>query len=97
MATVARVEGQIYRVEGFRVRFHFQGPGRTMGRDVRGDREDVHGYGYERAAHRDWTVAKWIRERFAAEYPGFDAEVLHADGSAAHGNTLLDTVRAGYR
>jgi len=85
------VEKQIERIEGFRVAFlHHDG------RDVRGDMHDVASYEFERKLPDDRTVADWIMIRFRERYRGFDVAVLSADGSRAHGNTLLGTVRAGY-
>lgn len=34
--------------------------------------------------------------RFAATYPGYQCVVLNGDGSEAHGNTKLSSVRATY-
>ena len=92
MATIRSVERQIYRVDGFRVRILH---GRDR-RDVRGDKEGVPGYTYERAMKGDANVTQWRRQRFARSYPGFNVEVLRPDGTTAHGATLLSTLRRGY-
>jgi hypothetical protein len=85
------VEKQIERTEGFRVAFlHHDG------RDVRGDMHDVASYEFARRLSDERTVADWIAIRFRERYRGFDVAVLLADGSRAHGNTLLGTVRADY-
>ena len=91
MPRLAWVERQIRRVEGFDVRFTH-----PDGRDVRGDMTDVHSFPFTRRLAEERTVADWIAIRFREQYRGFDVEVLHADGTAAHGNTLLATVRSEY-
>ncbi len=95
MPTVKNVQRQIKRLEGFDVRFLYEGPGPTAGRDVRDDRSGLPGYPYYRASP-DSTVADWIRRRFKTCFPGFDVEVLKGDGTVASGNTLLSTVRNSY-
>lgn len=97
MATVRNAEKSIYRVEGFNVRFRFEGPARARGRDVRGDKQNVSTYTYQRAAAGTITVAAWIDGRFRREYPGFAAEVLDGDDRVVHGQTLLKTVRGTYQ
>ena len=92
MATIRSIERQIYRVEGFRVRVLH---GRDR-RDVRGDKEGVPGFTYERAMKNDATVVQWRRQRFARKYPGFNVEVLRADDLTAHGGMKLGTLRRGY-
>lgn len=92
MATIRSIERQIYRVEGFRVRILH---GRDR-RDVRGDKEGVPGFTYERAMKNDANVVQWRRQRFAQRYPGYNVEVLRADGTTAHGGTRLGTLRRGY-
>ena len=85
------VEKQIERTEGFRVAFlHHDG------RDVRSDMHDVASYEFARKLPDERTVADWITIRFRERYRGFEVAVLLADGSRAHGNTLLATVRATY-
>jgi hypothetical protein len=85
------VEKQIERIEGFRVAFLHHDR-----RDVRGDMHDVASYEFARKLSDDRTVAEWIAIRFRERYRGFEVSVLLADGSRAHGNTLLSTVRASY-
>ena len=86
------VEKQIERTEGFRVAFlHHDG------RDVRGDMHDVASYEFARKLPDERTVADWITIRFRERYRGFEVAVLLADGSRAHGNMLLATVRASYQ
>jgi|SRR4051794_11398424 hypothetical protein len=97
MPTVKRVQKQIARVERFEVRFLYQGPGPTAGRDVRDDRSGIPSYTYERAAADDRSVAAWIEGRFKVAFPGFDAEVLDGAGRVVSRRTKLATVRSTYR
>ena len=43
------------------------------------------------------NVKAWREGRFRLRYPGFEVDVLHRDGTPAHGGTLLATVRGEYR
>jgi hypothetical protein len=92
MATVGRVQKQISKVEGFRVRFlHLRD-----GRDVRDDMEGVAAYPYELAAKGSMTVEDWERGRFRSYYD-FGVRVLRGDGrTPARGNMRLDNLRAEY-
>ena len=92
MATVRSVERQIKRLEGFSVRFLH-----PDGHDVRGDRSNMPGYDYRRMGPGSFRVSQWIARRFRPKYPGFGVEVLKADGSKAHGNTRLSSVRDTYK
>jgi len=93
MATIKRVENQISELEDFDVIFTTE-----EGRDVRGDRTGIPGYlnKFENKAPGRMNVEGWKERRFRPIYPGFDVEILMADGTHAHGNTLLETVRASY-
>jgi hypothetical protein len=95
MPTVSNVQRQIRRREGFEVRFLHEGPGPTTGKDVRDDRGGIPSYSYARAS-ADCTVAVWIERRFKTSFPGFDVQVLNADGRAVDHRTRLATVRATY-
>ena len=86
MRSVNTVAAEIGEIEGFDIRF--------VDGDEDVSRRRVEDYPYERAARGAWTVAKWRKQRFLASYPDFQVEVLRADGSVAHGKTLLDTLRA---
>ena len=92
MATIERVENQIASVEHFRVAFT------QLGRDIRGDREVVGGYTgrFKKGAPDRMTVEGWKERRFRRLYPGFDAEVLLANGTHARGNMRLSSVRSSY-
>ena len=92
MSTVATVEREIRRVEGFEV--HVLHPD---GRDVRGDRRRMPSYPFERKASGTATVADWRRTRFHHRYPGFAVVVLDGNGDIASGATTLKTLRASYR
>lgn len=86
MRSVSTVAAEIGEIEGFDIRF--------IDGDEDVSRRRAEDYPYERAARGAWTVAKWREQRFLASYPDFQVEVLRADGSVAHGKTLLDTLRA---
>lgn len=92
MATIKQVEKRIFDVEGFKVRIRH---GRDS-RDVRSDKGSVKQYGYRRALKHSKRVTDWRDGRFARTYPGFGVDVLDAEGRAAHGRTLLGTVRDSY-
>ncbi len=96
MATVEFTEGKIAAIEGFVVRFHYEGPARAKGPDVRGDRRNVPSYPYQRAASGTMTVATWIERRFRHAYPGFGVVVFDGRDTPVHGKTLLKTVRSSY-
>ena len=94
MATIARIESQIARVEGFTAVFVT-----ADRRDLRGDRAGIPGYSnrFAKKAPGRMTVEGWKQRRFRPAYPGFDAEVLMSNGQPARGNTFLETVRESYR
>lgn len=96
MVAVGRAETQIEKAEGFRVKFIGQD-----GHDVRSDKGagggiGVPAYPYEKAAWGNWTVNRWIRERFKKNYPGYECRVEYYSGAVANGNALLETVRRSY-
>jgi hypothetical protein len=88
MATVGAVERRIYHVEGFPVTIRH-----LDGRNVRDDRTRMPQYRFRRAAADGSNVAAWKKGRFQPTYPGFDVDVLGADGRRVHGATLLGTLR----
>jgi len=92
LSSVAAVEREIRRVEGFDV--HVLHPD---GRDVRGDRRRMPSYPFERKASGSSTVADWRRARFHVRYPGFAVVVVDGNGDIVHGATKLKTLRATYR
>lgn len=92
MPKVENIEKRIRNIEGFDARFM------KDGKNVRGDMELVPHYeNYERAAKNDITVKQWKDTRFVGKFPGFEVEVLDADGNAVNGNTKLSTVRETYK
>ncbi|HMC43439.1 MAG TPA: hypothetical protein VKI20_10560 [Acidimicrobiales bacterium] len=91
MSRIKNVEKRIWDVEGFAVRILW-----PDGRDVRGDKAGMPMYPYDRAAKNSTNVATWREQRFHRAFPGFDVEVLDADGEPVHGNTLLSSVRDTY-
>ena len=68
--------------------------------DAAGNSADLKGNGFvayphERKAKGATTVTDW-KTRFHNAYPGYSCNVLNEDGSIAHGNTKLESVRATY-
>jgi hypothetical protein len=53
-------------------------------------------FGFDRRMKGTATVSDWKAVRFATKYPGRTCRVLNGDGTEAHGNTALSTVRASY-
>lgn len=92
LATIKQVEKRISDVEGFAVRIRH---GRDH-RDVRSDKSHVKQYPYRRALKHSRNVKDWREGRFAYTYPGYEVDVVNADGRVAHGRTLLGTVRDSY-
>lgn len=90
--TARQLERDIERFEGFPVRIRH---GRDR-RDVRSDKKNLPGYAarWERIARNAHTVADWRRLRFDPNFPGFEVDVLRADGRVAHGRMSLKNLRA---
>ena len=86
------VERRISHVEGFPVTIRH-----PDGRNVRGDRTRMPQYRFRRALSDGANVAAWKEGRFQPTYPGFEVDVLGADGRRVHGATLLGTVRGEHR
>lgn len=91
MPKVENVERKIRRVEGFAVRFLY-----LDGTDVRGDKEGLPPYPYERALSNDLTVETWKQARFSQVYPGYNVDVQDRHKNSMQGNTRLATVRNTY-
>lgn len=91
MPLVKNVEKRIWDIEGFDIILRG-----SDGHDVRGDRRGLPQYPYDRAAKNDMTVEAWKATRFRPTYPGFDVDVVNADGQSVPGNTKLATVRDTY-
>ncbi len=92
MATLKVIENQIFRLEGFRVRFR----DRYTSKDVRADLKGVTAYPFKLMAKNRMTVATWKRTRFHRQYQGFQVDVRDADGNDCNGNMFLATVRDTY-
>jgi hypothetical protein len=91
MPLLKNVEGKIRAVEGFDVAIKY-----PKGRDIRGDRDHIPGYPYDRMAKNSMTVGAWRETRFHPVYVGFDVDVLDSRGNVVAGNTRLSTVRDTY-
>jgi hypothetical protein len=53
-------------------------------------------FDYDRMSKSETSVSEWKTKRFYKSYPGYDCVVINADGSEAHGNSKLTSVRATY-
>ena len=53
-------------------------------------------YNFDRKAKSSMTVSEWKQRRFNPTYPGYSCRVLNGDGSEAHGNAKLVSVRESY-
>jgi hypothetical protein len=91
MAIVKNVEKRIWDLEQFQVVIRH-----ADGRDMRGDRDGIPMYSYDRMAKNAMTVADWKAQRFNPTYVGLDVDVLDGSGSMVNGNTLLSSVRDSY-
>ena len=92
MAILRTVQRKIQEIEGFQIRFR----DRLSGRDVNDNLGNVPRYPYQRMARNSWTVAGWKRLRFRVTYPGFNVDVVYADGAVCGGNARLASVRDTY-
>jgi hypothetical protein len=91
VANIKKVETEIRALEGFDVVIR-QGKDRS----ARSEKLTSYAPQYDRAARNRFTVADWKRARFEPNYPGFDVDVLRADGRPATPKTLLQKLRAEY-
>jgi len=53
-------------------------------------------FNYDRRAKSSMTVTEWKQTRFQTTFVGYTCQVLNGDGTAAHGNTKLESVRQSY-
>ena len=53
-------------------------------------------YDFDRKAKSSMTVASWKQTRFNSAYPAYSCRVINGDGSEAHGNRTLASVRESY-
>ena len=88
-----KVEMKIWYFEGFVVRLvEIEG-----GRAVRGDELHVVHYNFKRRAKNNLTVKKFIGARLKRfEQYGWIGQVVHGDGSTAHSDISLESVRDSY-
>ena len=91
MPSIERIAAEIQEFEGFAVRIRpiaKTSPPKTNLRS--------YARNHERIARASFSVADWRRRRFDDVYPGYDVDVLLADGRPAGPRTLLSKVRASY-
>ena len=79
---------EIEALEGFSIQI-FDGFGKPADLNLQG----LPAYPYTKKAAGTTTVVAWKGSRFQQAYPGYTCDVLHKDGSVAHGNTQLNKVR----
>ena len=91
MTTLATRVRQLADLEGFDIEV-LDAAGNTADLKTNG----LPRYNFERKARGSTTVADWKQTRFGQTYSHYSCRVLNADGSEAHGNTRLETVRASY-
>lgn len=89
MPKVSNIEAFVRKIEGFEIKIM------RNGIDVRSDKRIERQYEAGKRSKNNFTVNEW-KEKFRSQFPGYDVEVLYADGSIARGNTLLSTVRETY-
>jgi hypothetical protein len=87
MTKLVTRQREIEALEGFSIQI-FDGFGKPADLETQG----LPSYGYVKKAPGTMTVITW-KNRFHASYPGYTCDVLHKDGSVAHGNTQLNKVR----
>ena len=89
MPKVKYIERKIFVVEGFEVVI------KKDGKDVRSDASISNQYNVTRMSKNSYSVNDW-KKKFHRFFPGYDVDVLKADGSKASGQTKLSTVRDTY-
>ncbi len=87
MTKLATRQREIEELEGFKIQI-FDGFGKAADLETQG----LPAYGYVKKAPGTMTVITW-KNRFHNSYPGYTCDVLHKDGTVAHGNTQLNKVR----
>lgn len=83
------VEKRIFDIEEFEVVIL------RNGRDVRSDASLPTQYAAQRKTRNSCSVSDF-KNKFQMQYPGYDIDVLKADGTKASGQTDLSTVRDTY-
>lgn len=89
MPQVKNVEKKIQEIEGFQVHFLHSG------KNVRGDAELPTQYATKKMSKNGYTVSNY-KSKLKKQYPGYEFEVVKADGEKAPGQTILSTVRDTY-
>lgn len=84
------IEKRIFEIEGFHVNFTD-----SNGKNIRDDKQIPKQYEAERATRNSFSV-KDFKEKLKRQFPGYDFDILNADGSKARGQTKLSTVRDTY-
>lgn len=87
MTKLATRKKEIEELEGFTIQI-FDGFGKLADLNQQG----LPAYGYQKRAPGTATVIDW-KNRFHQSYPGYTCDVLHKDGTVAHGNTQLNKIR----
>ena len=87
MTKLATRKSEIEAMEGFAIEI-YDGFGKAVDLNTQG----LPAYGYKKKAAGSTTVIAW-KNRFQQSYPGYTCDVLHKNGSVAHGNTQLNKVR----
>ena len=72
MMRVDTLERKIKQIEGFNVRLLW-----PDGNDVRSDYVGAESYRCIRAARDNWTVSRWIKDRFKHSLPSFFLRLNH--------------------
>ena len=83
------VEKTIFNIEGFNVNFM------KNGKNLRGEVQQPSKYIANKASKNTYTVSRFI-DKLKKQYPGYDFEVLKADGEPADSRMTLATVRDTY-
>lgn len=92
MPKIKNIEKRIWDVEGFAVTIRH-----PNGVDVKGNKDGLPQYPYERAAKNDMTVSEWKNKRFSQVYPGYTVDVLNGStDDKVTGQTKLGSVRDTY-
>lgn len=91
MTTLATRIRKLSDLEGFDV-IVLDSSGDPVDPRVNGFRD----YAFDRKSNSSMTVSAWIELRFNKIYPGYSCSVLNGDGTIAHGNTKLESVRETY-
>ena len=89
--SIERIAAEIEEFEGFSVRIRPVSKSQPVKTNLRS-----YARSHERIARASFSVADWRRRRFDDVYPGYDVEVLLADGRIAGPKTLLSKVRSSY-